>query len=257
MADPKLSRRERLRVETAQEIKTIALKHMAENGTAAVSLRAIARDMGMTAGAIYSYYDTRDKLITALIADVYHGLADILEQALAAASDDPAKRVFEYARAYRRWAVANPQEFRLIYGDPVPDYQCTEGGAVAEAEHRACVMLTGLVAGAWPWAAHLHADDRHEWGDYDPGFAGLVRDAYPELPPAAVALSLRLWGRLHGLVSLEVHGHLGPQIHDSEKLYRSEIVDLIHNLGLATPSEPADAESAVPALRGGGRAGRR
>ncbi|MDH6134265.1 AcrR family transcriptional regulator [Kitasatospora sp. MAA4] len=241
MADPKLSRRERLRAETAQEIKTIALAHMAENGTAAVSLRAIARDMGMTAGAIYSYYDTRDKLITALIADVYHSLTDTLEAALAACPGGPAARVLAYAQAYRWWAVANPHQFQLIFGDPVPEYQAPEGGPVAEAEHRACVLLTGLVVDAWPWAAHLHTGDQHDWADYDPVFARLICEAFPGLQPAAASLALRLWGRLHGLVSLEVHGHLGPQIQDSEKLYNCEIVDLIHNLGLAVPAELAPA----------------
>ncbi|MEV0041402.1 TetR/AcrR family transcriptional regulator, partial [Streptomyces sp. NPDC050804] len=82
MGQPKLSRRERLRAETAAEIKAVALRHMATGGAAAISLRAIARDMGMTAGAIYSYYDTRDALINALITDVYNSLADTLEAAV-------------------------------------------------------------------------------------------------------------------------------------------------------------------------------
>lgn len=235
MADPKPSRRERLRAEAAQEIKTIALKHMAENGTAAVSLRAIAREMGMTAGAIYSYYDTRDDLITALIADVYNSLAATLEEAIAAAPQGPVAQVMAYGQAYRSWAVANPQEFRLVYGDPVPDYQVPACGAAAEAEHRACTVLTGVVATAWPWAQRLHADDNYDWSDYDRDFAMMVRQSFPDLHPAAAALALRLWGRLHGLVSLEIYGHLRPQIQDPEKLYHAELVDLTHLLGLTAP----------------------
>ncbi|MFC4034838.1 TetR/AcrR family transcriptional regulator [Streptomyces polygonati] len=247
---PTPSRRERLRAEAAQEIKTIALKHMAENGTAAVSLRAIAREMGMTAGAIYSYYDTRDDLITALVADVYNYLADTLEVAIAAVSDDPASQVIAYARAYRLWAVENPQEFRLIYGDPAPGYQVPTGGAAAEAEHRSCAVLTGVVAGAWPWARELHHSEGHLWSDYDQNFAAMVRGSFPELPPAAVALALRLWGRLHGLVSLEVYGHLRPQIPDPEKLYRAELTELVDALGLGSPDGATGADP--PSVAGAG-----
>ncbi|MEU8984734.1 TetR/AcrR family transcriptional regulator [Streptomyces sp. NPDC048309] len=235
MADPKPSRRERLRAEAAQEIKTIALKHMAENGTAAVSLRAIAREMGMTAGAIYSYYDTRDDLITALVADVYNSLAETLEAAIAAAPQGPVGQVMAYGQAYRAWAVANPQEFRLVYGDPAPDYQVPACSAAAEAEHRACTALTGVVVAAWPWAQRLHADDHYAWSDYDPEFIKMVRGAFPDLHPAAVALAMRLWGRVHGLVSLEIYGHLRPQVQDPAKLYHSELVDLTHLLGLTAP----------------------
>ncbi|GHD45639.1 TetR/AcrR family transcriptional regulator [Streptomyces galbus] len=235
MADPKPSRRERLRAEAAQEIKTIALKHMAENGTAAVSLRAIAREMGMTAGAIYSYYDTRDDLITALVADVYNSLAQALEEAVAAAPEGPVAQVVAYGQAYRNWAVANPQEFRLVYGDPAPGYRVPPCSAAAEAEHRACTALTGVVVAAWPWAQRLHADSGYDWDDYDPEFVKTVRSAFPDLHPAAVAVALRLWGRLHGLVSLEIYGHLRPQVQDPAKLYHAELVDLTHLLGLTAP----------------------
>ncbi|MFC9330335.1 TetR/AcrR family transcriptional regulator [Kitasatospora sp. NPDC057015] len=241
MGHPTQSRRERLRETTAAEIKTIALKHMAANGTASISLRAIARDMGMTAGAIYSYFDTRDALISALIADVYTSLADTLEAARdSRPAEDPAGRVMAYGRAYRHWAVTNPEEFRLVYGDSVPDYQPPEGGAAAEAEHRACALLTGIVADAWPRAQHLHVSGTHSWTDYDPDFGALVRDSFPGLPPAAVALSLRVWGRMHGLVSLEVYGHLRPQVLAPEKLYLLEMFDLTKSLGLTCPEETRD-----------------
>lgn len=59
-----------------------------------------------------------------------------------------------------------------------------------------------------------------------------VRDAFPDLPPAALALALRLWGRMHGLLALEVYGHLGPQAHRPGDLYRAEMRDLIRSLAL-------------------------
>jgi AcrR family transcriptional regulator len=158
MAGPTQSRRERHREDSARQIRTIALRHMAQNGTAAVSLRAIAREMGMSAGAVYGYYETRDALITALIAEVYDSLADTLERAVAEAGPAPAAQVTAYGRAYRGWALAHPQKFRLVYGDPVPDYRIPAAGPAAEAEHRACTVLTSVVAAAWPWAREWVGD---------------------------------------------------------------------------------------------------
>ncbi len=226
------SRRMRLREATIAEIKSTALQHMASSGTAAVSLRAIARDMGMTAAAIYSYFDTRDNLISVLIADVYSTLADTLETAIdGCPADSPQAQLIAFGSAYRTWAINNPEEFRLVYGDPAPDYRPPEGGAAAEAEHRSCAVLTGIIAAAWPTARYLCTEDTHSWADFDPQFAGLIQQSFPGLPPAAVALSLRVWGRLHGLVTLEVYGHLRPQVSDPAKLYRTELTDLAHSLG--------------------------
>src|SRR5882757_3107610 len=124
MGDATPRRRDRLRAETSSEIKSIALTLLSTNGADAVSLRAIAREMGMTAGAIYSYYANRDELITALITDVYGALADVMEAAYETVpAGEPGRRVLAVGQAYRQWALANPEEFRLIYGDPVPGYQ--------------------------------------------------------------------------------------------------------------------------------------
>ncbi|WP_336216320.1 TetR/AcrR family transcriptional regulator [Nonomuraea sp. LPB2021202275-12-8] len=229
-----VSRRERLRAQTAQEIKSIALALMAGGGPDAISLRAIAREMGMTAGAIYSYYATRDDLITTLIEDVYTSLVDAAEAARDAVPDgDPGGRILAWAQAVREWALANPEGFRLIYGDPVPGYQPPEGGPAQEAEHRACAGLTGLVAAAWPRAGSLQPDGRgYAWSDFDPGLAAQTQQEFPGLPPAAVALALRVWGRMHGLVALEIYGHLRTLAHDPAALYRDELTDLIRSLGL-------------------------
>jgi AcrR family transcriptional regulator len=223
-----------LRAEAIQDIKAIALKLMTEGGPAAISLRAIAREMGMTAGALYGYYATRDDLISTLIAEVYTSLADAQEAARdAVPAEDPAGRVLAVGGAFRDWAVGHPEEFQLIYGDPVPGYEPPEGGAAADAEHRACAVLTGLVAAAWPKAQSSLSDSDYEWSDFEPGFAAVIKASFPDLPPAAVALAMRVWGRMHGLVALEVYGHLQPQVRDPARLYRAELRDLNATLGLA------------------------
>jgi AcrR family transcriptional regulator len=233
------SRRERLRAETSAEIKTIALNLMSEGGPDAITLRAIAREMGMTAGAIYGYYATRDELITTLITDVYTSLVDTVEAARdARPAGDAAGRMLAWAQAFREWAIANPEGFRLIYGDPVPGYQAPEGGPAAEAERRACTGLTGLVAAAWPHAELLQSTGDHQWTDFHPKLAEEVRQEFPDLPPAAVALALRVWGRMHGLVALEIYGHLRFQAHEPARLYRAEMLDMLTSMGLTPPESP-------------------
>ncbi|WP_052852933.1 TetR/AcrR family transcriptional regulator [Streptomyces avicenniae] len=230
------TRRARLRAETSAEIKSVALRLMAEGGPDAITLRAIAREMGMTAGAIYGYYATRDDLITTLIRDVYGSLADTVEAARdAVPAQDTAARLLAWAEAFRGWALANPEGFRLVYGDPVPGYQVPEGGAAPEAERRACAGIIGLVAAAWNHTEPLEPHVTWDPSDFDPHLADAAADGLPDLPPAALALGLRLWGRMHGLVSLEVYGHLRTQTRAPDKVYRAEMLALVTSLGLDAP----------------------
>lgn len=203
------SRRARLRAETAAEIKAIAVRALTENGPAGISLRAIARDMGMTAGAIYSYFETRDALITALMIDIHNALADAELAAWSSApADDPGAQLRAIAAAYRDWAVANTAEFQLIYGDPIPGYQMPADGPAREAAHRACALLTNIVAMGWQAAAATEPSGTVTWADFDPALAGEVQRDHPGLPPEALSLAIRLWSRIHGLVTLEIYGHL-------------------------------------------------
>jgi AcrR family transcriptional regulator len=232
VSDVATSRRARLHAETAREIKAIALAALTAGGPAGISLRAIARDMGMTAGAIYSYFDTRDALITALMVDIHNSLADAEEVARAAQPvGDAGAQLRAIAAAYREWAVANPAEFQLIYGDPVPGYQMPEEGPAREAAHRACALLTDIVALGWTAAASTQQVGRAEWGDFDPVLVKLVHRDHPDLPVEGVALSLRVWGRIHGLVTLEIYGHLANVTHEPAKVFAADMEDLTTSLG--------------------------
>ncbi len=212
-------RRERLRAETTTEIKEVALELMASGGPDAITLRAIAREMGMTANAIYAYFATRDDLVTTLINELCTALADAVDAAWeATTAKNPATRIRAWADAFRNWSLANPQGFRLIFGDPVPGYQ------------------TALAAAAWPHAKHLYEDSEFEWSDFDAGLVDEVRLAFPELPPAAVALALRIRGHMHGFVSLEVYGHMQTQTHSPDKLFHEELTQLVRALALTPQS---------------------
>ena len=232
-----MRRREGLRAETTAEIKKVALVLMASGGPDAITLRAIAREMGMTANAIYGYFATRDDLVTTLINDVSTALADAVDAAWEATSTkDPATRTRAWAGAFRNWSLANPQGFRLIFGDAVPGYHAPDGGAAPDATRRICTGLTALAAAAWPHAKHFYEDSEFDWSDFDAGLLDEVRPAFPELPPAAVALALRIRGHLHGLVSLEVYGHMQTQTHSPDKLFHEELTQLVRALALTPRS---------------------
>ncbi|MFF2846362.1 TetR/AcrR family transcriptional regulator [Streptomyces sp. NPDC058001] len=227
-----MSRRERLRAETTREIKAIALRQMADGGPGAISLRGIARDMGMTPRAIYSYFPTRDDLITALISEIAGSLAAAVETASnAVPATDPGGRLMAWGQALREWALAHPESFRLFYGHPVPGYQPPEDGPVDRTARRICRDLTRLVAAAWPQARHHQPEDT-SWSDLHPDYVAKIQADLPDVPPAAAALALRVWGRMHGLVALEIDGHIHPVAGNPAALHRAEMLDLVRSLGL-------------------------
>jgi AcrR family transcriptional regulator len=200
-----LTFRERRHASAVSEIKEVALRHYAEGGEA-LSLRAVAREMGMSAQALYHYFASRDDLLTALIADGYHSAAARVAAAREAAGPDRRSRMIGAAHGYREWAVERPHEFRLVYGDTVRGYAAPAGGPtdrlgmrVGEEFARACFA---------DWTAR-------DFGELA-GRLGGPPDRVAEDPPGwdAIPVVVRVhlaewWGQLHGLVALEIQGHLG------------------------------------------------
>ena len=109
--------RERYRAQVRDEVKQHAWAQIAEAGVSALSLNAIAKQMGVSGPALYRYFAGRDDLITALIRDAYRSLADTVSSAYDGGAD-----VIGLARVIRTWALADPQRYLLIYGTPVPGY---------------------------------------------------------------------------------------------------------------------------------------
>lgn len=127
-----------------EEIKRVALEHLTRDGSA-LSLRAVARDMGMVSSAIYRYFPSRDELLTALIIDAYNSLGEAVEQADGGERRDAyLSRWFAVCHTIRRWAVARPAEYALIYGSPIPGYRAPdetiEPGAWAMVAMARCVQ---------------------------------------------------------------------------------------------------------------------
>jgi AcrR family transcriptional regulator len=197
--------RARARAELTRAIVDTARRPLAEAGPAALSLRAVARDLGMVSSAVYRYVASRDDLLTLLIVAAYDALGEAAERAEARVSrDDLDGRFLAVGRAVRRWALENPHEYALIYGSPVPGYaapQDTVGPAT-----RVPVLLIGTLVDAI-------AD-----GVYDPAGAppvppavhealAPVREAIPpEVPDDLVVGGLMAWTYVFGAVSFELFG---------------------------------------------------
>jgi len=203
------TRREITREATLREIKDVALARMRDSGSTEVRFADIARDMQMSAPGLYRYFDGRDELLTALIADAYTDLAKSLEQARdAVPTDDVGGRLMAICQALRTWAVREPHRFALVLGPPVPGYAAPEEGPTTEAARRAMTALKSVA-----YEAKLGGRLRPpRLTEVDPGLAADIADgeltAEPELSAAVFQGLLHAWAALHGFVSLEAYGHL-------------------------------------------------
>ncbi len=220
------TRRERQREATRDEIKSIARQQMAETGTAGLSLREIAREMGLTVTALYRYYDNRDALITALIVDAFTALAEALETARdQSAQHSPAEALQAVLWTYRAWAVQHPTDFILIYGNPIPHYAAPPEITVPLVV-RGFAVIVGLVE-----AAMQAGEIRRAVRVPPPVGAHLQQliDAggYP-VSLAAMQLGIVGWTRLHGIIMLELFNHLGPSVGDVDEFYRQQMHELLY-----------------------------
>lgn len=198
------TRRERMRAVTVAEIKEHAWAQVAEGGALAVSLRAIARNMGMTSSALYRYFESHEQLLSELIADGYESLADSLEAAEAAmpAGTDPSDQFLAVARVYRTWALDHATQYALIFGTPMCDP--VDNPRVKEEHWRGVnvlfrAMIRGILSGAldpsrMPKPSAGLRKQLQRWQ---------ARIASP-LSAEALAGCMFIWSALHGAISLEI-----------------------------------------------------
>ncbi len=224
--------RERRRQHTEQQLKEAAWEEVREQGAAAVTLRGIARRVGMSPAGLYRYVDSRDGLLTWLIADGYDACADHLGRALEGVRDaDTATRLETVALAYREWSVAAPNVFGLIFGDPVPGYEAPIDGPTTAAMTRLGTALATPILEAHH-EGRLRVPATLEQPELAAALAPMETLA-GRLPPGVYALLLLTWGRLHGQVSLEVFGHHAWLFPDGcEPLYRAEVATIVEQFGL-------------------------
>ena len=216
--------RERVRAELIREITETARRQLATDGAAGLSLRAVAREMGMVSSAIYRYFPSRDDLLTTLIIDGYNAVGAAVEKADAAwPAADYAGRWLTACRAARAWALAHPHEYALVYGSPVPGYQAPER-TIAPASRVAAVfgkiISEAYRAGAAdaPGPATEHASRATPGLPVSESFvpdAARLRDAIlAGVPDEVAAGALIAWSGLFGLVSFELFGQFENVVTD-------------------------------------------
>lgn len=224
--------RERVRAELTREITDIARRQLATHGADGLSLRAVAREMGMVSSAIYRYFATKDDLLTALIIDGYNALGAAAEQADAAyTGGDHLERWLTVCRAVREWAVAHPHEYALLYGSPVPGYQApqdTIAARIRDVTVYGAVIRDAYAAGALtppPGAPDLPPSLASE--------AAALRDVMPDVPDDVILHALTVWTGLFGWVNFEIFGQFNNTIEDRAGAFDHSMRTLAWILGLA------------------------
>jgi len=207
--------RDRARAELTREITDEARRQLASAGADGLSLRAVARELGMVSSALYRYFPSRDDLLTALILDAYAALGAAAESA-DQRDAGPTRRWVTVCTAVRDWARAHPHEYALIYGSPIPGYRAPES-TIAHAA-RVPLAMVGVLRDAWsagaltppaelPAPGPLLAEQIHR----------LAASTAPELPRSVLTCALIAWTQLFGMLSFELFGQLVGSVDPSDE----------------------------------------
>lgn len=205
--------RKRMRAALTAEILKVGREHLARDGAAALSLRAVARDLDLVPSALYRYYPGRDALLTALVIDSYASLADATETADPGARRDGMTRWLAMSDAIRNWALERPHEWSLLFGSPVPGYEAPQ--ETVEYYARITWALTAPVRDAHAAKTLTPVDLGLALGRPVSRAISVVADALlPGLPKSTATGVVLAWEQLVGAVSLEVFGHWRNTIDD-------------------------------------------
>ena len=194
-----------------EEIKAAARRHLAGDG-ANLSLRAVARDVGLASSAVYRYFASRDELLTALIIEAYDSVGAAAERAAAGVAD-PYDRFLALTHAVRDWAVADPHQWALIYGTPVPGYQAPQD-TIGPAT-RVILLIAALVEEAFRTGRII--DGPPITGRYAEELAVVAARFTPDATPRLVGAAMAAFIQLCGAISAELHGQLDTSVEDDRR----------------------------------------
>ena len=227
------SARDRVRAELVREITEIARRQLATEGAAGLSLRAVAREMGMVSSAIYRYFKSRDDLLTALIIDGYNAIGAAVEKAEAACPrDDYPGRWLAGCQAARGWALAHPHEYALVYGSPVPGYQAPQQ-TIGPAS-RAAAVFGQVVSDAYRAGALTPPDGCPPAPESFAADAARLRDSVlAGVPDDVAARTLAAWAELFGLLSFELFGQFENVVTDRDAFFSRAASGLGRMIGLS------------------------
>ncbi len=240
-----LTRRERVRADTVLEIRRTARRVLVEQGADGLALRAIAREMGMTAPALYRYFPSREALVEQVVIDLYDELTGSMEAARDAIEPpDPARRLIATSRAFRAWATTHHVEFGLLFGSaaaaPGPGAAVfgRQEGPVHEAGQRfgaICATLLTLVYLEQPFPIPAEEELTPELQEQ---LRTWCKELPIPLPLGVVYVFLHCWMRLYGMVAMEIFGHLRFALEDAEPMFEAELRSMAEQLGVGDRYEP-------------------
>lgn len=203
-------------------IKETAWRQIAEHGAAALSLRAIARELKITAPAIYNYHPDRDALVTALIIDAYSSFGDSQFSACdSVPPGDPVGQLTATGLAYRNWAHTHPQRYQLIFGTPIPGYQAPVMEILPSGARSLSVLVS--IVERLRAAGKLNATSIPEVKEEFKASFDMWKTYGGEAEALSLSVAMIIWARVHGIVSLELAGNLPPFGPSGNDLYLFEL----------------------------------
>ncbi len=223
--------RARVRAEMTDEIKEMARRQVAQAGASNLSLRAVARELGLVSSAIYRYFRSRDDLLTALIVDAYNALGEAVEMAEATVDrSDLAGRFNATCRAVRAWALAHPHEYALTHGSPVPGYVAPEETA-GPASRVPVVLLRIVLDGV---GAGIVRPAPGDWLGpvVQREMAVIAARTFADIPPVILARAMFVWSALFGAITFEVFGRLDTIIADQDAWFDHQVLTMARLVGL-------------------------
>jgi AcrR family transcriptional regulator len=240
------SRRERLRAQTSREIKETARRFLVEQGPDAVTLRAIAREMGMTAPALYRYFGSHEELLRHVVGDIFVEIAGDVRAAIERVADDGMTAKFAAAaREFRRWSLNHPREFPMVFGSPLPGVDLNHPDIADECGMEFMGVFLTLFMELW----QKHPFTVPEPGDIEPSLRaqleGFSESLGGALPSGALLAFAYCWVRLYGMVSMEVYGHLSWILDDAEPMFEMMLREIMPVLGLPEPAPREGGSAAV------------
>lgn len=217
-----------------RDIVRIGRAHLATEGAAALSLRAVARDLGIVSSAVYRYVASRDELLTLLVVDGYDELGDAVDAALAKVDRaDHAGRMVAIGRAVRAWALAEPATYALLFGSPVPGYEAPAERTTGPGT-RVILRLVEVWEDAWVSGAVALPDESVGPRRLARDLARVRRELGITAPDALVARGMLAWAALFGCVSFELFGQYGPDAFAEPKdIFEHHLQVLVGTVGLS------------------------
>jgi AcrR family transcriptional regulator len=221
-----MSRRERLRTQTLQEMRDAAFAIIDADGLHALSVAALARSMAMSAPAVYRYFPSRDALVVHLTTLSYEQLMVAMSEAAASGRRTPQARVRLLVAAYREWALRYPWRYRMLFGERTADLP-GDAGLRTPLDLAMGLLADLLVAASGEGSARRTSGDQaldeqlRSWAS--------IQDR-PGIPPAVATAAILIWTRVHGIVSLELTGMLDKHPLDAQRLIRLEVDGALQQL---------------------------